>query len=66
MIFQVKRDVNTGEIIEFREIIDDIAESQSTVFFNNRDPQEKSNLDTGILYSKCLKKNFSFAKTVTV
>lgn len=49
MIFQVKRDVNTGEIIDFREIMNDIVESQSTVFFNNTDSQERSKLDTGIL-----------------
>lgn len=44
----MKRDINTGEIIEFREVMNETdTESQSTIFFNRHDSRGKSKLDTG-------------------
>lgn len=48
LTFQVKRDLNTGEIIEFREVMNELVlESQSAVFFNSKESPEKSKLDIG-------------------
>lgn len=42
----MKRDVNTGEIIDFREVMND-QESQNPVFLKNKELQAKSKLDIG-------------------
>lgn len=44
----MKRDLNTGEIIDFHEVLNDAAiEAQSSIFINTKDQNEKSKLDTG-------------------